>query len=423
MALLPLLCTFASDFIAMATPLRHIRILFLCLWVAAPAWLQAYPLVGDSTCSLHMDSIQVSILTCTPGKDMYAKFGHTALRVRDLTVDEDVVFNYGCFDYNANNFVLKFLLGRTDYLLDAESFDFLRYRYGKLGNGVTEQVLNLNQQEANKLLALLLENMRPENQEYRYNWLYDNCTERARDMIEKAVDGEIVYAGVTDDDVTVRDMLHRCLEKSPWVAFGIDLILGEEIDRKVDKRIRMFLPDVFKNEMNGAHIVRKNGDRIDYVASNHQVMEDKNEPDAAFFLGSPLVLFSLLLLGAVTLLVQETKKGHPVEWIDVLVHTIQGLVGCLVAFLFFFSKHPAVDSNWLVIIFNPIPLFYAGWIIYCRRTGRKNRLAYANLAITGAFVVVMLFCPQTFNAAMWLLVLCLVARASSQAHFAYHNSQ
>ena len=246
--------------------IRHIYLIsfFLLMWIPMSAQdeLIAVDVDGDT---LLLDSIEVSLLTCTPGKDMYAKFGHTALRVRDFTKNQDVVFNYGCFDYNANNFVLKFVLGQTDYLLDAEEFDFLKYRYGMLGNGVEEQVLNLSQLEANRLLALLLENLRPENQEYRYNWLYDNCTERARDMIEKAVDGSIEYAKVTNPNITVREMLHHCLEKSPWVAFGIDLILGAEIDQKVTDRIMMFLPDVLMRESDGARIVRKDGSRVEYI--------------------------------------------------------------------------------------------------------------------------------------------------------------
>ena len=150
----------------MATLVRHIYLLafFMLAWL--PVSAQDASAVEDSaTATLPLDSIEISILTCTPGKDMYAKFGHTALRVRDYTIHRDVVFNYGCFDYNASNFVLKFLLGQTDYLLDAEEFEYLKYRYGMLGNGVSEQVLNLSQEEANRLLALLLENLRPENQE------------------------------------------------------------------------------------------------------------------------------------------------------------------------------------------------------------------------------------------------------------------
>lgn len=408
----------------MATLVRHIYLLafFMLAWL--PVSAQDASAVEDSaTATLPLDSIEISILTCTPGKDMYAKFGHTALRVRDYTIHRDVVFNYGCFDYNASNFVLKFLLGQTDYLLDAEEFEYLKYRYGMLGNGVSEQVLNLSQEEANRLLALLLENLRPENQEYRYNWLYDNCTERARDVIEKAVDGRIEYAGMVDEEMTVRDMLHKCLEKSPWVSFGIDMILGDEIDRKADKRIMMFLPNVFKTELDGAYIVKNNGEKLKYVARRSKVLEDTNGPDEAYLLGSPLFVFSLLLLCTIGLTLKEFKRKQITGWLDVTLHTCQGLAGLLVAFLFFLSEHPAVDSNWLVILFNPIPLFYAGWLLYCYKKRKRNLLSYVNLAVTAGFLVTMAICPQSFNIAMWLLALSLLVRALTQAHFAYHSTR
>lgn len=408
----------------MATLVRHIYLLAFFMLAWFPMSAQDTSAVEDSaTATLPLDSIEISILTCTPGKDMYAKFGHTALRVRDYTIHRDVVFNYGCFDYNASNFVLKFLLGQTDYLLDAEEFEYLKYRYGMLGNGVSEQVLNLSQEEANRLLALLLENLRPENQEYRYNWLYDNCTERARDVIEKAVDGRIEYAGMVDEEMTVRDMLHKCLEKSPWVSFGIDMILGDEIDRKVDKRIMMFLPNVFKTELDGAYIVKNNGEKLKYVARRSKVLEDTNGPDEAYLLGSPLFVFSLLLLCTIGLTLKEFKRKQITGWLDVTLHTCQGLAGLLVAFLFFLSEHPAVDSNWLVILFNPIPLFYAGWLLYCYKKRKRNLLSYVNLAVTAVFLVTMAVCPQSFNIAMWLLALSLLVRALSQAHFAYHSTK
>lgn len=404
--------------------IRHIYLIsfFLLMWIPMSAQdeLIAVDVDGDT---LLLDSIEVSLLTCTPGKDMYAKFGHTALRVRDFTKNQDVVFNYGCFDYNANNFVLKFVLGQTDYLLDAEEFDFLKYRYGMLGNGVEEQVLNLSQLEANRLLALLLENLRPENQEYRYNWLYDNCTERARDMIEKAVDGSIEYAKVTNPNITVREMLHHCLEKSPWVAFGIDLILGAEIDQKVTDRIMMFLPDVLMRESDGARIVRKDGSRVEYICGRDTVLDDKNEPEVAYTVGTPLFMFSLLLLLSLALFAHELRHRCHVVWMDVVMHVCQGLAGLLVAFLFFLSEHPAVDSNWLVVILNPLPLFYAAWLVYCHRTRRCNKFAYVNLAVLAAFLVTMTICPQSFNTAMWLIVVSLLIRALSQAHFAFHQAR
>jgi len=408
----------------MATHVRHIYLLAIILLAWLPMSAQDASSAEDSASVVsQMDSIEVSLLTCTPGKDMYAKFGHTALRVRDYTIHRDVVFNYGCFDYNANNFVLKFVLGQTDYLLDAEEFEFLKYRYGMLGNGVSEQVLNLSQEEANRLLTLLLENLRPENQEYRYNWLYDNCTERARDMIEKAVDGHIEYAKVTNPEITVREMLHHCLETSPWVAFGIDLILGAEIDQKVTDRIMMFLPDVLRRESDGAHIIRQDGTQVEYISGRAVVLEDTNEPEKAYTVGSPLFVFSLLLLFTLALFAYELRHRRYVLWMDVVMHVCQGLAGLLVAFLFFLSEHPAVDSNWLVIILNPLPLLYVVWLIYCQRTKRHNRVAYINLAVLSAFLVTMTLCPQSFNPATWLMVVSLLIRALSQAHFASPRAQ
>lgn len=369
-----------------------------------------------------LDSISISILTCTPGTDLYAKFGHTALRVKDHTLQRDVVFNYGCFDGTANDFVFKFLLGQTDYLLEAEPYDYLVARYGYMGNGVKEQVLNLTQEEANHLLHLLLENIRPENQEYRYIWLYDNCTERARDMVEKAVNGKVVYAR-KENNHTIRQMLHECLKEDPWTCFGIDLILGTEIDRPTNKRIQMFLPDFYSAEANEAYIEEADGSRKSYISMTNSIIQETIVRKEASAMTSPIVVFALVLLGAILLFVQEWQRKRYSLWWDVVIHIIQGVVGLVVGFLFFFSSHPAVDSNWLVIILNPIPLFYAVWLVYCQKKGKRNLLSYVNLTILASFIVAMIICPQSFNAAMWLVVLTLLVRAMAQAHFVYHGSK
>ena len=368
------------------------------------------------------DSISVSILTCTPGAELYSKFGHTALRVKNHTREEDIVFNYGCFDYSEHNFVFKFLLGQTDYMLNAEPYKYLVARYGYMGTGVKEQVLNLTQSEANYLFTLLLENIRPENQEYRYIWLYDNCTERARNMIEKAVDGNVVYERPAVQ-ATIRQMLHQCLQEDPWTCFGIDMILGAEIDEPVDKRIQMFLPDFFRQEASEAYIMRKDGSRIPYIFTTNDIIQETLKREKASFLISPIFIFSLLLLITIFLFVYEFIRNKRQEWFDIILHALQGMSGIVVAFLFFFSSHPAVDSNWLIIILNPLALFYAGWMIYCTRKRKRNILSYVNMAVLFCFLIIMLTCPQAFNTAMYLLVLALFVRALSQGHFTYHKKR
>jgi hypothetical protein len=389
---------------------RHILLWIVFVWTGLN--LSAQEPMKDDT----KDSVCVSVLTCTAGKDLYAKFGHTALRVQNVTRGADVVFNYGCFDYNADNFVMKFVLGETDYLLGAEPFDYFIERYGRMGIGVTEQVLNLTQTEANDLFRLLIENLQPENQEYRYKWLYDNCTERARDMVEKAVEGKVAYEKAPTD-VTVRQLLRQCLTDSPWTSFGIDMILGAEIDRKVDKRVQMFLPDVFRAEADEAHIINNKGESTPYVRSKAVILKETNEADTPHLLTSPQFVFSLLLLAVALLGWWENIKKRYCLWMDVLLHTAQGLAGILVSFLFFFSEHPGVSTNWLVILFNPLSLAYAAWIIYCQRKQRKNVLAYANLAVVVGFLVTMAVCPQSFDFAMWQVVLVLLIRAVKQTEY------
>ena len=139
------------------------------------------------------DSFEISLLTCTPGPVAYTMYGHSALRVHNFTANLDLVFNYGVFDYNEDNFVFKFVKGETDYILAAEYSVGFFERYRDEGAGIMEQVLNLSQEECNILNGLLMENLQPANRMYRYNWLYDNCTTRARDMIERAVQGEVRY--------------------------------------------------------------------------------------------------------------------------------------------------------------------------------------------------------------------------------------
>jgi hypothetical protein len=127
---------------------RHICI--LVMWVLMSMQLSAQ--------NGGLDSISISILTCTPGTDLYAKFGHTALRVKDYTLQKDIVFNYGCFDDSQKNFILNFMAGNTNYLLEAESLDFFLWRYRQTGNGVTRQELDLTSDESQKLWDLLVWN-------------------------------------------------------------------------------------------------------------------------------------------------------------------------------------------------------------------------------------------------------------------------
>ena len=387
--------------------------MLLCVWVQLMAFAQEADVLADKGETQLQDEVYASILTCSAGEDLYAKFGHTALRVKNWTRGTDVVYNYGCFNYHADNFVWKFLLGETDYRLEAEDFDCFIYRYRAMGIGVVEQELSLSQSEANKLEELLEVNLLPENQEYRYNWLYDNCTERAKHAVEQATGGRIVYERM--EQRSVRKRLRKCLQNSPWACFGIDMILGEEIDRKPEIWVEKFLPETYREATGGASINRNKAmtapTMATLVLNERQILQPTRVEKRPLWVLSPVCVFSVLLVVAIGLSVYELRKKRYVWWFDVILHTVQGLAGVLVAFLFFFSEHAGVDSNWLVVIFNPLALLYAAWVAWHRGRGRRTWLAILNAVVLSAFLVLMMVVDQSFNTAMWLVVATLWVRA------------
>ena len=218
----------------------------------------------DST--IAQDSIQISLLTCTPGPQVYALYGHMAIRYQNLLSGDDFVFNYGTFDMSAPFFIPKFVLGLMDYQLGGVPYEYFHRHYSGDGADIIAQVLNLTPEEEVKLMNLLLENYKPENREYRYNFLYDNCATRPRDILEKCVDGEIVYSQDTIQ-ATYRMLLHEFNDRWPWSKLGVDLVLGAEADRLINARQKDFLPSYLMEHFNQAVILDGNGAKRPLVKS------------------------------------------------------------------------------------------------------------------------------------------------------------
>ncbi len=358
------------------------------------------------------DSLRVSLLTCTPGSDVYAHFGHSAIRIRNLNTDEDFVFNYGMFDYRVESFVFRFVKGETDYTLGAEYANAFFMRYGVKGEGITEQILNLAPYEAEKLYYLIRVNYLPENRQYRYNFLYDNCTTRARNIIEKSVDGQVVY-DISNRDLTFRNILREFTKDSPWLEFGIDFVLGEEVDHVVDREQQMFIPSYYMHDMDSAFIMRSDGRRVKLVAEvDTPLVEQKKAEDSLLsMIFTPMTVFVCLFVLTLVVSIRDIKKKS-VSWgYDAMLLLLQGLAGIVVAFLFFFSEHPAVGTNWLVLIFNPLPLVWFPMMVVCAVRRKTDVIYFANMAVLAAFVLAMPIFPQSFNPAMVPLIFTLLLRS------------
>lgn len=360
------------------------------------------------------DSISVSLLTCTAGSEVYEFYGHFALRIRYTLPHrtDDWVFNYGIFSFSQPHFIWRFLLGHTDYQLGVVPYSLFYDSYARNGRGIIEQKLNLTPTECKKLVDALDVNLQPENATYRYNFFYDNCTTRAIRMVENAIDGQVVWPKV-DNTKTLRDIVHQYSAVSPWNKFGQDLLLGCEADRPTDINTQMFAPFYAEQFASEARIRDASGHVRPLAEEAVTLLPAQPMPQESTLSISPIWFFSLLLaLTLVISIVERFKKTY--YWgFDVLLLVAQGLAGCIIAFLFFFSTHPAVGSNWLVVMFNPLPLILFPWFM----KAASNRCSSWVMILQGAMLLITLIAGicrlQQFPVEVYLIIATLLLRVCS----------
>lgn len=297
------------------------------------------------------DRIQISLLTCSPGKEVWAQYGHTAIRYYDKESGEDLAINYGIFSLDQTYFIPRFVLGMTDYRMGVQPMDMFLAQYSYEGRGVVEQVLNLSAEDKEVIYKTLQENMKPENVVYRYNYFFDNCTTRARDMLVNHLHGKVVYPPA-EEDATFRSMIHKWNNKYEWSQFGEDLLLGVNADRKTTKSEQQFLPENLRSDFDKA---RYNGKPL--VKETNVLLDAETEVAEPVFPLSPL---SVALIFAVISLVMMlfSYRRQQVYWAwDLALMLTSGLMG-IIFFVMIFSQHPCVSLNFILLFFNPLPLFF-----------------------------------------------------------------
>lgn len=361
---------------------------------------------NDSTCMNQPgEDIQVSLITCAPGSDLYAMFGHTGIHVNDNKNHIDLVFNYGMFNYKSENFIYKFVKGETYYELGAEPAYYFFERYDDRKISITEQVLNLMPDEKIRIEELLFENLKPENRVYKYNWLYDNCSTRARDMIEKAINGNISYSNPKTAYPTTRSILRKYTSVNDWARFGIDMVLGEEIDHPATNRGLMFIPAILKEEIKDAVVINNDGSKRELITAEFNPIKHKETKTEDRSHASLMCMTGLLFI-IIGLTFFEIKRKKTFKWLDVTLAFIIGLTGVLISFLFFFSDHAGVSTNYNVILFNPLAFIAIPFIIK-----RKTKvLSYVILADILLYILTIVVIGQEINMAIYPLVSILLIR-------------
>jgi hypothetical protein len=265
---------------------------------------------------------------------------------------------------------------------------------------VTEQVLNLTAQEKYQLRQALSENLRPENCVYRYNYFYNNCTTKARDIIERCINGKVEYAEREDYTPTYREMIHEMTQRNPWSRFGNDLLLGIKADQPTTLRQQEFLPQNLMYDFDRARI-NDNGTRRPLVKERRVSVPSGVQMHESGFPLSPLVCFSILLvIGIIIFLIEWKMQSIFIVW-DVLLMLATGIIG-IVLTLMLFSQHPTVSLNLQIILFNPLPWLFLWPVI------RKKKTIYWHLTaiLSILFLIGALF--QSYAEGIWSLALCLL---------------
>ncbi len=388
--------------------MKHLKTVFNALrwgFLTFLAVFSAPVAAQDDSTLLAMDSVEVSLLTCQPHDEVYSLYGHTAIRFHDSHRENgvDVAFNYGVFNFHAPHFVARFVFGLTDYELGAYPYHLFQKEYQRFGSMVTEQVLNLTAQEKYRLRQLLGDNLRPENRVYRYNYFYNNCTTKARDIIEQCINGHVDYAEREDYKPTYREMVHDMTQRNPWSRWGNDLLLGYPADQTTNLREQEFLPHNLMYDFDRAQI-RTDSIARPLVKERRVSVPPGIQMHEAGFPLTPLQCFICLLVVAIILFaVQWSMHRIFVVW-EVLMMLTLGIMG-IVVFLMLFSQHPTVSLNMQIALLNPVHFFFLRSVI--KRKGMTYWLTADSMAIL--FLIGSLF--QTYAQGVWVLALCLLLQS------------
>lgn len=337
--------------------------------------------IGNTTnyAETPADSIRVSLLTCSPHDEIYSLYGHTAIRYEDKASKTDIVVNYGMFSFKKPFFVARFVLGLTDYEMGIQDFNDFCYEYQYFGSQVTQQEINLTPEEKGQLLKALQDNY-ANARVYRYNYFYNNCTTKARDIILKSINGKIEYKNGIDRSVSFRDLIHGCNANYSWASFGNDLLLGFKADMQTTREEQQFLPDNLMRDFGQAKIVSADGSARPLVKNTEIIVKGNDYAIAGKTKVTPQFVFITLLLLIAAIVVAEFKTKKRFLWVDISLLLSSGLAG-LILFVMLFSEHPTTSTNLQIFILCPLNLYWAIYIIKNKRNERKLRKAWTFLSI------------------------------------------
>ena len=357
------------------------------------------------------DTISVSLLTASQGKQIYEKFGHTGIRIHIPSKRFNGVYHYGLFSFDEPYFEYRFVKGETDYMIGLMHYHDFLTMYAVRGSSVRELPLYLTQEEARNLYFALQVNMLPENETYRYSFLYDNCATRPLEIINRSLTGELVLDATNIELPTYRELIHKSTAQDKWVTFGLDLILDGETDEHISLPDKPFLPEITEQIFENYEIER-NGVTEKLAGTPKEVLkarEDKQEKTLFSYI-TPVLFAIILFIVVLIISIREIVTKNHNKVVDTVIFFVCGVLGIVIYFLLLFSEHPAVSSNINAMWLHPMWLAVIPFIWI--RKAQKFLYCYhfINFALLLLFLLVIIFIKQEVGIAVILFVITLLLR-------------
>jgi len=374
-----------------------------------------YFLLFTSASAQDSSRLRISLLTCTPGEELYSTFGHSAFRVIDSSKAfnddwRDVVYNYGTFNFDDDGFYLKFVQGKLLYYVSAERFDIFKddYQFNQK-RGITDQELQLTAAEKIAIQEFLNNNLKEENRYYKYDFFFDNCTTRLRDILKKYRDPSFTQIPVMPANSRFRQAIHQYLDKNnkDWSKLGIDILLGQPCDGIMTAEHMQFLPDNLMKSLDSS--------KYPMVVSSQDLYPIENaNAQKPFF--TPFVVFSLFAIFIVLIGFSKTRFAQAfMQGFDGLFFFLTGLLGIILIFMWFGTDHSMTKNNFNLLWAWPTH-FIVAFFINSRKGWVKQYFKFTAIAL----LVVLLswfFLPQQMNNALIPIVLLLIYRAAKKIYY------
>jgi len=371
--------------------------------------VKAQPALSADRDSSHL---RISLLTCTPGEELYSTFGHSAYRVIDSSRAfnddwRDVVYNYGTFNFDDEGFYLRFVRGKLLYYVSTERFADFKWLYQATNRGITEQVLDLNAAEKISMQHFLNENIKEENKYYKYDFFLDNCTTRLRDILKKQHDSSFCIKPVLPTGTRFRQAIHQYLDKNGkhWSKLGIDILLGQPCDIVMTAEQMQFLPDNL--------MISLDSSIVPVVTSKenlYSIQEDNNKN--SFF--TPFVVFAFLLIIIVALgFIKNRYVQGFMQGFDGLFFFITGTLGIILILMWTGTDHTMCKNNFNLLWAWPTH-FIMAFFVNSKKNWVRNYFRFTAVALT-LVLLAWFFLPQQMNNGLLPIVLLLLYKSATKA--------